>query len=68
MACTVAQLAAGPRLTDYISLGVLAKRIPRELVEAVPAETGRTSQRQRDLPAQVMVYYVLALARYRQAS
>ena len=49
-------------------LRLLAKSIPRDLVEAVRAETGRTSQRQRDLPAPVMVYYVIALALYMPAS
>jgi len=32
------------------------------------AETGRASERERDLPAQVMVYYVLALALYMGSS
>jgi hypothetical protein len=33
-------------------------------VRRVLAETGRASERQRDLPAQVMVYYAIALALY----
>ena len=32
------------------------------------AETGKASERERDLPAQVMVYYVMALALYMTAS
>ena len=37
-------------------------------VKKILREHGRTSQRQRDLLAQVVVYYVIALALYRQAS
>ncbi len=68
MAKTVAGLPAGTRLTDYISLGVVAKTFPLETIRAVLAETGRASQRERDLPAHVMVYYVIALALYMQVS
>ncbi len=68
MARTVAELPKGPRITDYISLGVLAQRIQRADVERVLAETGRSSKRQRDLPAHVVVYYVIALALYMEAS
>lgn len=68
MARTVARLPAGSRITDYISLGVVAKTFPPETVEAVLAATGTASQRQRDLPAHVVVYYVIALALYMQSS
>jgi hypothetical protein len=37
-------------------------------VDAVLAETGRQSRRQRQLPARVVVYYVMALSLYAQAS
>ena len=68
MARTVAELPGGPRLPDHISLGVLAKTFPRETVDSVLCETGKASKRERDLPAHVMVYYVMALALYMQAS
>ena len=68
MARTVASLPAGSRITDYISLGVLAKTFPPATVRAVLAATGTASQRQRDLPAHVVVYYVIALALYMQSS
>jgi len=35
---------------------VIAKTFPPERVQQVLAETGKTSERERDLPAQVMVY------------
>ena len=68
MARTVAELPAGSRITDYISLGVVSKSFPAEAIEGVLARTGRASLRQRDLPADVVVYYVIALALYMQSS
>lgn len=68
MARTVADLPPGPRLTDYISLGVVAKAFPRARIEEILAATGKGSLRQRELPAHVVVYYVIALAIYMQAS
>jgi len=68
MARTVARLPNGTRVSDHVALGVLTATIPADLVDAVLAETGRQSQRQRQLPARLVVYYVLALALYAQAS
>ncbi len=68
MARTAAGLPAGGRITDFISLGVIAKTFPLAKVHEVLAETGKTSVRQRELPAHVMIYYVIALALYRDAS
>lgn len=68
MARTVAALPAGSRITDYISLGVVARFFPVEKVRAVLKETGRESVRQRDLPAHVVIYYVIALALYMRSS
>ena len=68
MARTVASLPAGSRITDYISLGVVAKTFPPEKVRASLAASGKESVRQRDLPAHVVVYYVIALALYMQSS
>jgi hypothetical protein len=68
MARTVAALPAGSRLTDYISLGVIAKFFPIEKVRGVLEKTGRASVRERDLPAHVVVYYVIALALYMRSS
>lgn len=68
MARTVAELPKGSRLTDYISLGVLSQRIPRAAVDEAVQASGRQSRRQRDLPAHVVVYYVIALALYMQSS
>ena len=68
MARTVAELPKGARITDYISLGVISKTFPLGKVREILAETGRESERRRDLPAHVVVYYVIALALYMQSS
>ena len=68
MARTVASLPAGSRITDYISLGVIAKFFPAEKVREILNETKRASIRERDLPAHVVVYYVIALALYMRSS
>ncbi len=52
MARVPAGLPAGIRLGDHISLGVIARTFALEQVRRVLAETGRASERQRDLPAQ----------------
>jgi hypothetical protein len=68
MAGAPAGLPAGVRLSDHISLGVIAKTFPPERVRQILAETGTASERERDLPAQVMVYYAIALALYMGSS
>jgi hypothetical protein len=68
MARTLAELPKGARITDYLSLGVLAKTFPRSRIDEVLTQTGRGSRRHRELPAHVVVYYVIALALYMQAS
>jgi len=52
---------SSPRLTDAISLGVLAEVIGRDLIEDVLDEAGRREQRTRRLPAHVMVRFCLAM-------
>src|SRR4051794_1537916 len=64
MAQASAGLPAGIRVSDHISLGVIARTFPLGEVREVLAETGRASERERDLPAHVMVYYAVALALY----
>src|SRR3954462_13257480 len=68
MAGVSASLPAGIRVSDHISLGVIARAVPPERVRQVLAETGKASERERDLPAQVMVYYAIALALYMGSS
>jgi hypothetical protein len=56
-------VAAGGRLTDWISLGVLASSVPRDAVDEAIAVAGKSARRSdRKLPPHVMVYFVMALA------
>ena len=56
-------VAAGGRLTDWISLGVLASSVPRDAVDEAVAAAGRTAKRSDGkLPPHVMVYFAMALA------
>src|SRR5206468_3563801 len=68
MARVPAGLPAGVRVSGHISLGVIAGTFPLDQVQQVLAETGRASERERDLPAHVMVYYAIALALYMASS
>lgn len=68
MARTAAELPKDVRLADLIGVGVLTKYVPPERVDQVLTDTDRQSQRQRQLPARLMVYYVLALALYMEVS
>lgn len=68
MAGKVAVLPSGSRITDFLSFGILARAFPIAKVHEALAATGKASQRQRDLPAHVVVYYVLALSLYMQSS
>jgi Insertion element 4 transposase N-terminal len=56
-------VTAGGRLTDQISLGVLASSVPRDAVDDAVAVAGRQARR-RDgkLPPHVMVYFAMAMA------
>jgi hypothetical protein len=68
MARTLATLPAGSRITDYISIGVITTFFPVGKVREVLRQTHRESVRERDLPAHVVVYHVLALALYMRSS
>jgi len=49
-------------------LGVLTKTFPLDRLISVVAAAGKTNQRQPDVPAHVVVYYVIALTLYMQVS
>ena len=67
MARTRKVLPAKIDVAHLISAGVLASVCPRGLIEEVLADTGKASQRERLLPAPAVVYYVMALALWREA-
>ncbi len=68
MARTIAELPKGSRITDYISIGVISKTFPLEKVNTILERTDKLSQRQRELPAHVVIYYVLVLTLFMQVS
>lgn len=68
MARTVAELPKGARITDYISLGVISTTFPLNTIQTILRRTGKASRRRRELPAHVVIYYVIALALYMQVS
>jgi len=56
-------VAAGGRLTDWISVGVLASSVPRDGVDEAVMAAGRAARRSDGkLPPHVMVYFAMALA------
>ena len=63
--CDGREMAPGGLLTDRIGVGVLTRLVPRDLVDEVLAETGRREKRSRLLPAHVVVYFVMAMAVFR---
>ncbi|MGH9190239.1 MAG: IS4 family transposase [Acidimicrobiales bacterium] len=56
------------RLSDLVSVGVLTRTFPPELVDEVIAEAGRTEQRHRSLPARVMAYFSIGMALHSEGS
>jgi len=57
---TLEEPAAG-RLSDHLSLGVIARVYRRDQVDDAVSRTGRRERRSRLLPARLVVYYVIAL-------
>jgi hypothetical protein len=56
-------VVAGGRLTDWVSLGVLAAFVPRDAVDNAVAAAGKRARRSDGkLPPHVMVYFVMAMA------
>ena len=56
------------RLSDVVSVGVLTKVFPPEVVDEVIAECGRTEQRRRSLPARTMAYFAIGMALHAEGS
>ncbi|MGH8997726.1 MAG: IS4 family transposase [Acidimicrobiales bacterium] len=56
------------RLSDLVSVGLLTKVFPPDLVDEVIADVGRTEQRNRSLPARVMAYFAIGMALYAEGS
>jgi hypothetical protein len=56
------------RLSDAVSVGVLTKVFPAEVVDEVIAGCGSTEQRHRSLPARVVAYFAMGMALHHEGS
>ena len=56
------------RLPDLVSVGLLTKVFPAEVVDAVITACGRTEQRRRSLPARSVAYFAMGMALYCEGS
>jgi hypothetical protein len=61
MARTAMTMSRGGRLVEHLSVGVLTGAYPYQQVLQALEQTKRQSQRVRDLPAEAVAYYVMAL-------
>ena len=64
MARIKAELSAGARLADYLTVGYLAMNCPPDKVRAALEAHGAQSKRHRGLPREVLVYFVMAMVLY----
>jgi hypothetical protein len=55
-------------LSDLVSVGVLTRVFPADVVDEVIAEAGRTELRHRALPARVMAYFAIGMGLYGEGS
>lgn len=56
------------RLSDLVSVGVLTRVFPPDVVDEVIAAAGRTEQRHRSLPARVMAYFAIGMGLHSEGS
>lgn len=56
------------RLSDLVSVGLLTRVFPADVVDTVIEEAGRTQVRHRALPARVMAYFSMGMALYADGS
>jgi hypothetical protein len=56
------------RLSDLVSVGVLTRVFPADVVDEVIEAAGRTEQRHRALPARVMAYFAIGMGLYSDGS
>lgn len=64
MARNKAELSAGVRLADYLTVGFLAMNCPLDKVRQALAANDAHSKRRRGLPHEVLVYFVMAMVLY----
>lgn len=64
MARTKAELTAGARLADFLTVGFLAMQCPLAKVRQTLEKHGAQSKRRRGLPHEVLVYFVMMMVLY----
>jgi hypothetical protein len=68
MARSAMTMNAGGRIAEHLSVGVLARSYPRERIRDILERMGLQSRRVRDLPAEALVYYIIALGLFMAVS
>lgn len=68
MARTKNEIPGGTRVSDLVTMGVLAERFPRGVVSTAVRDAGRASVRRRELPAELVVLFCVSLWLYRDVS
>ena len=63
-----AELPSGIRITDKVTFGVFAEKFPVGDVKAALAESNKATERIRDMPNHVVVYFAMMLALFRDAN
>ena len=61
-------MSVGGRVAEHLSIGLLARCYPRKDIRSVLEAHGRQSRRVRDLPADLVVHYVIALGLFMAVS
>ena len=56
------------RLTDHISIGVLARTFTKDLIDEILQVSNKVEQRISLLPSRVVMYYVIAMSMFPQGS
>jgi len=56
------------RLSDLVSVGLLTRVFPPEVVDEVVTATDRKEQRHRSLPARLMAYFAIGMALHSEGS
>src|SRR5665811_1289310 len=56
------------RLSDLVSVGLVTRVFPADVVDRVIADAGRTQLRNRSLPARVVAYFSIGMALYSEGS
>ena len=68
MARSAGRIEGNVRVTDFVTVGMIARAFPLSQVNRILEQTGKGSRRKRELPAHLVVYYVIAMALFMNAS